>query len=393
MRLRKSKKRRRFFIVGAIIFCALGFFAQNRWLHDLRAVQIGGAPPDVAALARWPWPDAKITQPTRGVTHWRDNSAGDGTVCELIEFDFAANPDLNFGMFDQDSDDDKPWDNRCRYWPRAAAQMTRQLNDENRRVVALWNGSFFGYHGGSKWANKTAFHVAPVVVDGAVHNWGANHRWSFGVKTGAPDAATSSGQPRFSTFHLPTKQTLAESYDFASGGVQCLIRDGKPLRLRAYGLPPLAQPVKSNAQEAGHIPDFDWMKSSRVSLAWNRDSSKLWLLFVKEPDSEGASIAALRLGGGALGLQLRGGWSVADVQKFWQSQGVWCAINSDAGDVAQLSVLRRDGNYDLVPSRQGSSAMRLKFGPQFRDAPSGGALMYFYIAENVSKSRFFGCRF
>ncbi len=123
------------------------------------------------------------------------------------------------------------------------------------------------------------------------------------------------------------------------------------------------------------------MKSSRVSIGWNRDSSKMYLLFIKEADSEGASIAALRLGGGILGLQLAGGWSVADVQRFWQSKQVWNAINSDAGDVAQLTVLRPDRKYDVVPSRQGSSQMRMTFGPQFAGAPGGGALMYFYVAE------------
>ncbi len=377
MRSRNSKKRVRLLTFGiALIIGAFGLWAQQRWLHDLRAVQIGGDPTDVAALARWPWPNAKRVNPTRGVTHWRDDSSGDGTVCELIEFDFQANPNLRFALFDQDSDDAKPWDNHCLYWPRGAAQMTRQLNDNNQRVVALWNGAFFGYHGGSKWANKDAFHVSPVVVDGVVHDFGANHRWSFGVKY-------RNGKPTFSTFHEPSNATLKENYDFASGGVQCLIRDKKPLGLRAYGLPPLTQPVNSTDKEAGHIPDFDWMKSSRASIAWNKDSSKMWLLFIKEGDSEGASIAALKIGGGMLGLQLRGGWSVADVRRFWLSRNVWGAINSDAGDVAQLSVLRPDRNYDLVPSRQASSQMRLTFGSDFTNAPAGGALMYFYVAEQT----------
>ena len=367
-------------IFAALLLAAGGasWWAQQRWLHDLRAIQIGGAPTDRAPLAQWPWPNAKIDRPARGMTHWL-KSQSDGTVCELIEFDFKTNPNLRFQMFDQDSDDEKPWDNHCLYWPRGAAQMTRQLNGKNRRVIALWNGSFFGYHGGSKWAGKDAFHVSPVVIGGQIHGWGANHRWSFGVKN-------VNGQPRFSTFHQPSDAKLKANFDFASGGAQCLMRDGKPLALRAYGLPPLPQPVKSTDKEAGHIPDFDWMKSCRASLAWNRDSSKLWLLFVKEGDSEGASIAALKVGGGLLGLQIKGGWSVADVQKFWQSKNAWGAINSDAGDVAQLSVLRPDGNYDLVPPRQSSSQMRMTFSPQFTNAPDGGALMYFYVAEQTEES-------
>ena len=257
--------------------------------------------------------------------------------------------------------------------------MTRELNRSNRRVVALWNGSFFGYHGGSKWLRRDAFHVSPVVTDGKVHDWGANHRWSFGVKY-------QNGKPQFKTFHQPSNAVLKANFDYATGGVQCLIRDGRPLQIRAHGLPALPQPVASTNQEVGHIPNFDWMKSSRVSIGWNQDSSKMWLLFVKEGDSEGASIAALRLGGGALGLQLKGGWSVADVQRFWQSRGVWNAINSDAGDVAQLAILRPDANYDLVPSRQGSAQMRLTFDANFAGAPAGGALIYFYVAEQTGES-------
>ena len=377
MGLRKlNKKRRRILAIAVTLVGAVGLWAQQRWLHDLRAIQFGGAPTDFAPLAKWPWPNAKTDEPVPGVTHWLDDSAGDGTICELLEFDFNANPKLRFEMLDQDSDDAKPWDNHCLYWKRGAAQMTRELNGKNQRVIALWNGLFFGYHGGSKWAGKDAFHVSPVVVNGQVHSWGANHRWSFGVKTIA-------GKPRFETFHEPSKQTLKADYDYAGGGAQCLIKDGQPLQLRAYGLPVLTQPVKSTAKEAGHIPDFDWMKSSRVSIGWNRDSSKMYLLFVKEGDSEGASITALKFGGGILGLQLKGGWSVDDVQRFWLSKGVWNAVNSDAGDVAQLAVIRPDQRYDVVPPRQSSSQMRQTFGPEFAGAPDGGALMYFAVTERL----------
>ena len=362
-------------MVALILIGGVGLFAQQRWLHDLRAIQIGGAPTDIATLAKWPWPGAKISHPTSGVTHWLDDdSSGDGTVCELVEFDFAANPNLRFEMIDGDSDDAKSWDNHCLYWERGAAQMTRELNAEDKRVIALWNGLFFGYHGGSKWINKDAFHVAPVVVEGKVHSWGTNHRWSFGVKT-------IDGKPRFQTFHEPSNQILKTNYDYASGGAQCLIKDGQPLKLRAYGLPSLPQPVESTDKEAGHIPHFDWMKSSRASIGWSRDSSKMYLLFIKEGDSEGASITALKLGGGILGLQLKGGWTVNDVQNFWQGKNVWGAINSDAGDVAQLALLRPDQKYDLVPSRQGSSQMRVTFDAEFKGAPSGGALMYFAVVE------------
>ena len=145
--MKKSKKRA--FIAAAILLpiCGAGYFAKQRWLNDTRALQSGGSLNTPAVLAKWPWPKAKSDSPTHGVTHWIDRSSPDGTVVELVEFDFKVNPKLHFALFDQDSDDAKPWDNHCLYWQRGAGQMTRQLN-KSGRVVALWNGLFFGYHGG-----------------------------------------------------------------------------------------------------------------------------------------------------------------------------------------------------------------------------------------------------
>jgi hypothetical protein len=88
------------------------------------------------------------------------------------------------------------------------------------------------------------------------------------------------------------------------------------------------QPVASTPQEVGHVPIFDHMRTSRAAVAWSRDSRKLWVLWVKEPDSEGGSAVAMRRG-----LPVGGGWTVPDLQRFWlsmKSQGVFNAINSDA---------------------------------------------------------------
>ena len=224
------KRKKRLLIAAAIVLplCGAAYFAKQRWLNDTRALQSGGSPNTPAPLAKWPWPKAKSDAPARGVMHWLDKSSLDGTVVELVEFDFKINPKLRFAMFDQDSDDAKPWDNHCLYWNRGAGQMTRQLNGQKQRVVALWNGLFFGYDGGSKYASGSAFHVSPVVINGAVHDWGANHRWAFGVKY-------VNGAPVFKTFHQPSHAVLAKEFDFGGGSAQCLIKDGRPLKLRPRG--------------------------------------------------------------------------------------------------------------------------------------------------------------
>jgi hypothetical protein len=119
------------------------------------------------------------------------------------------------------------------------------------------------------------------------------------------------------------------------------------------------------------------MRTTRASMGWSRDSQAFYLLFVKEPDSETASIYAHDLG-----VPLAGGWTVADLQRFWLSLGVWGAVNSDGGDLAQLLVRRdADGGYDLTPPRWASRAMRLSLPPDGSGAPEGGALMYFVVRD------------
>lgn len=322
-----------------------------------------------APLCTWPWPNAKPETLHTGMTHWQATSA-DGTRLELLKFDFAANPRLRLELFDQDEDDEKPFDNRAHFWQRGVGQMTHQLNGEGKgSVIAAWNGLFFGFDRND--ASGIAEHVAPVVLNGKAYYNSGSHRWTFGVKY-------SHDRPIFKTLHLPDKQTLTNEFDWAAGGAQCLIYNGKPLRLEPFprSLDALKiGPVLSTPQEVGHIPTVDHMRTSRVSLGWSRDSRTLYLLFVKEPGNETASALAFRHG--EIGM---GGWTLYDLQRFWISIGVWSAVNSDGGNVAQLAYLRADAHYQLITQDK-----RKIVTPAFEDAPHGGALMYFYVRETNSQ--------
>ncbi len=327
-----------------------------------------------AQFSRWPWSNMRWKELSDGVRHW-SSTQNDGTNFDLLEFDFGANANLKFAIAEQDSDDKKPFDNIVSYWPRGAAQMTQQLNarfqsEKKGRVVALWNGLFFGYYEGGSKIGGTGFHVSPVVLNGKTHFRQSNHRWFFGCRY-------LRGVPQFKVVHLPTQQQLSQ-FDWGGGAVQCLILEGKPLKLAPFPRHSTdfqAQPVASTPSEAGHVPYFDHMKTSRMSLAWSRDSRKLWLLAVKEPDWEAGSSYALQYR-----LPLGGGWTVADVQNFWLSRGVEYAINSDAGDVAQLAY-RRGENYQLIPPRWASNRMRIELKRDFSNAPQGGAVTYFYLRD------------
>lgn len=334
-------------------------------------------------LTEWPWPDAKRDEPHKGVTHWTAR-ARDNTWVDLIEFDFSRNPALRFELYSQDEDDAKPLDNVVTFWPLGVGQATSKLNKrfgaaKTPSVVAAWNGPFFGYYRSAPIPRETAFHLAPIVLRGKVHFNTGNHRWTMGVKY-------VDNKPVFKVFHLPGRVLLEREFDFATGTLQCLVKDGKALKTEPFPRGPndfRKPPVPSTPQEVGHIPYFDHAKFSRASLAWSRDSSRLYLLIVREPnsDSEGASIDRLQKW-----QSQSGGWNVPDVQRFWMSmakQGrVWNAINSDAGDVAQLALLLPSHEYLMVsPQCDNPSFERRPFKPDFAGAPQGGSLSYFYVRD------------
>jgi hypothetical protein len=304
--------------------------------------------------------------------HWIDRSSTDGTVLELFDFDFHKNPHLRLELYDQDEDDKVPFDDRAQAWTRAVGQVTRHLNETRRcRVVAAWNGLFFQE---SEGANR---HVAPVVLNGkALYNVGIV-RWAVGVKY-------QKNRPVFKVMCLPAFRTLAGEYDFAAEGASCLILKGGPLRLQPFPKPnedPFPPSKPPTPDESGFVRRVDHIRTSRTSMAWSKNNRHFYLLIVKETDSESASIRAF-----AERLPLMGGWTVADEQRFWRQFGAWCAVNVDGGDVTQLTALRRDGRYDLVPARWASGDMRLTFSSDFKGAPFGGSMMYFFIRDTSAGS-------
>lgn len=322
--------------------------------------------PPPSPSATWPWPQAEKTEPHPGMTRWHDVSAEDGTKLDLLRFDFKENSHLRFGLYDQDEDDAKPFDNTADYFPRGVGVVARDLNAGGEgKVVAAWNGLFFAYdRGPGSPPNGFAKHIGPVVLRGKVYHNVGQHRWTFGVKL-------DDGRPVFKALYKPSRQNLAGEFDFAADGAQCLIREGKPLRL-----PPLSQEGEETPNDVGRILYVDFMKTSRVSIGWSRDNRYLYLLVVEEPDNETGSKIALKHGGVSTG-----GWALADLQRFWVKFGVWGAVNSDGGSVAQLLTLREDGKYELMPPAILPSRERMVLDSDLTNAPAGGSLLTFYISD------------
>ena len=327
--------------------------------------------------ATWPWTYATRTELRRGVTRWFDHSPVDGTTLELFEFDFAAEPGLRLGLYDQDEDDATPHDDKADYFPNGIGQVTRHLNEVGRGpVLVAWNGPFFAYdRRPGTGPNGLARHVGPVVQNGVVRHFVGNPRWTFGAKS-------VESRPTFDVVHQPDRATL-RTFDVAAAGVQCLIRDRQPLRLAPYpqpGDPAPAQPVPSTEREAGHIPYVDHMRTSRTSLAWDNAKRRLYLVVVNEFDHEIGSKLAVKRGGFD-----DSGWSVADLQRFWLAFGAPNAVNSDGGAVMQMTYRRPDGKYEMIPPRLTSPNVRLTLDEDFKDAPEGGTLMTFFVSLGGAK--------
>ncbi|BCM93477.1 hypothetical protein IAD21_05368 [Abditibacteriota bacterium] len=382
-----NRSRRRFLLVAlpTLVVIGLAAWAKTRFLSPgVAPVPLASSYASPSPDAVWPWKGAKVRPLARGVTQTSKVTA-DGTLLDLFDFDFGANPNLRWEIFDQDEDDARPLDNHVLYWERNVARATKELDGVKKRgpVLVAWNGAFFGYN--NKTGVEDAFHVSPIVLRGKAYFNFAQHRWTFGVKN------TPTG-PIWKTFFKPDKATMEREFDYAAGSVQCLIKDGKPLKVEPFpriGGQFKAQPVPSTAQDAGHIPYFDHMRTCRASIGWSRDNKHLYLLAVKEPDDEGASSVALSftVRGNPLppGTTLGGGWTVPDVQRFWQAKGVWGAINSDAGGVLQWVARQPNGRgWEMVPPRQGSNALKLQVKPNWNGAISGGgAMMYFFVREET----------
>jgi len=330
--------------------------------------------PAPAAEATWPWPKVAMSHPYKGVTRWLDDATEDGTSLELFRFDFKENPKLRFELYDQDEDDALPFDNYADYYNQGVGQVVKHLTDNHRgKILAAWNGLFFAYdRGPGSPPNGYARHIGPVILRGkGYHNVG-QFRWSFGVKM-------VDGHPQFRVALTPTLDQMTTLFDYASIGAQCLIREGKTLKLPAFD-PSGAPRSATQMDEVGSIPYVDYIQTSRTSMGWSQDNRYLYLLVVNEPDSETASkIAAKR------GEASRGGWTIEDLQRFWVKLGVWGAVNSDGGSVNQHAWLRDDGQYELLPPRIAAPNRRLLFGPDFKDAPAGGTLLTFYVTDSSAK--------
>ncbi len=321
----------------------------------------------------WPWKDAVACSPFKGVERWYLKSTNDHTSLELYQFDFRANPELRFGLYDQGEDDVKPFDNQTDFFSHGVGWVTNHLNASGKgKVLLAWNGMFFSFLPKHGQSSQLATHIGPVVIDGKTHYNVGQHRWTFGVSYG------KHGAPEFRCVFKPDQNALA-NFSYAADGAQCLILNGKSLRLPAPSDPSVLHPrggAPSTDEDVGAIPVVDDIRTSRTSIGWSKDSRYLYVLIVSEPDTETGSINAFR----TRSYQV-GGWNLADLQAFWKSLGIWGAINSDGGMETQRTLLQPGGAYNLLRPQLNGPGRILTLDKNCSNAPAGGTLMTFYVSQ------------
>jgi len=303
-----------------------------------------------------------VLQLSPGVTVETRAPEADGTIVRLITCDFQREPGLRLGLYDADSDDAHPLDDRDTEYLGASPaavfdRLGRHLDDINRRPRLIINGGFFGSN--SNWAG---FHIAPIVVHGRrLYNTHVySDKWpeqsaTFGVRY-------SEGHPEFALLAGDKWNDL--------GGLDTALAGVRPLRISGRSLP--LKPGPGNTT----------LRCSRTSVAWPADSSKLYILIVREPDGEAASVEQKR------SRRPVGGWDINKVQRCWEQMGIANAVQFDSGESTQLVTEDDHGRTQWVRSAYQLAKtlgywhdrpIRISIPMTPPSANVGGVLNYIYV--------------
>lgn len=258
-----------------------------------------------------------------GVTLRRDPSpARDGTTLTLVTLDFDKNPNLYLGLYETDTADASPGDDRDATWLGqsirfALPKIQRRAAAHGRRVLFACNGGFFSFEGFSNRREDAynlrdlmvGFHIIPIASDGKVQYFFNKMRfqdqvWHFGVNK-------RTDGPRF-TLTKSMDPAVWAGFETAIGGVRPLLMHGQPVALA---------PGNGNTT----------LKCSRTSIGWTQDGSKLYLLIAIDLDGEYSSVAQRQRG------RQTGGMNLRDLQSFWEQLGVPDAVLFDGGDSTQCA--------------------------------------------------------
>ncbi len=298
-----------------------------------------------------------------GATLTQEPTTPDGTQLTLVTLDFHANPRLTVGACDADFTDDMPGNDRNTnwlgqplpfLWPTVAIYAAR--HDE--RLLCAWNGDFFGFD--ECWV---AWHLSPLVDHGQLRYYTYQLRfpaqdWQWGVRRRA-------GRLEFMLAPRFSKTRCRSEFETVLGGVRPLI-------------------INSQAQSLAPGNGNTRLRCSRTSIGWSADSSRFFVLIVKDLDGEVAGIRQL-----ALGRRQTGGMDLPALQAYWMRLGVANAVILDGGQSTQMAYRQNahtrflDGGYHIARTLGYCHQRPLQlYLPMLPPAQShGGVLNYLYVAE------------
>ena len=247
----------------------------------------------------------------------------DGTTVRVFRLDAASRPFI-LGLYDADSDDASPWDDRNTTWLGQTTEfvlnkLRARAHRSGHEILVVFNAGFFNLgtdHG------LVGTHVAPVVIDGMPHYNVRRLRrgdpgWVFGV-------SRDGGGQRFDLAEAVPWDEMGSRYTTGIAWV-------RPLRVAGRSLP---------------LPDdlgAPGLRCSRTSLGWSADSRELYLLIARDLDGEFASIRQWKAG-----RRQTGGLDVREVQRIWEQLGVPYALLLDGGYSTQMAYRERSGRYRIV---------------------------------------------
>ena len=303
---------------------------------------------------------------------WRDvksealifsREAGDGTQIRLLRYDLTK---VKPGVYDADFDDARPFDDRNASWLGQAMPLVwRGIERANGgKTLCAVNGGFFGAD-----FPYIARHEAPIVNDGIARYDSRVLENDWTAQNCALAWKTSAKGTQLSLIQDADFDQLTPHFDGVLGGVRALIENGRSLPLK---------PGMGGTT----------LKCSRTSVAWK--DGEIYLLSVRDPDGEKASLRAdKREKAGALNQQ-SGGWNVRQVQQFWAERHMENAVLFDGGESTQLAlrtetgVLMTHSSYHFTRTPLVINGKPLRFVlpmlPAFE--ANGGVLNYFYLAAN-----------
>ena len=290
----------------------------------------------------------------------------DGTQIRLLSYDLSA---IDADIYDADSDDARPFDDRNATWLGQAMPLVwrRSENYSGGKTLCIVNGGFFGAQ-----FPYIARHEAPIVRGGSAHYDSRVLENDWPTQNCLLGWRRTTGKLKFFITEDAQFADLTNQYDGALGGVRALIVNGKARDLK---------PGMGGTT----------LKCSRTSVGWKE--GQLFILSVRDLDGEAASLRAnKREKAGEPNVQV-GGWDVRQVQQLWESRGVENAVLFDGGESTQLAF--RTSHGDVFNSHSSYHFTRTPFYinrkplrfvlpmlPGFE--ANGGVLNYFYVKTRTN---------